>query len=193
MKKALFIMLFSGLLIGCNSQAAEYGEGLQDVADQMLDNAAKAEEILNQYAVVWDHTIQSGGAIPVSEMSTITGLEESVVRGYFEVNNIDNIPDDFSNNIHSLNAYYNDSGDLDHIEKTADEIKNKINELNDPPEEFEKTYDELLDMYTFYTEYVDMAFNPDGSLQSFNEKVNQLSSDIAGKYKRIEAVMPNEN
>ncbi|MFA1820599.1 hypothetical protein ACDX78_10510 [Virgibacillus oceani] len=196
MKRILFVLLLAGLLIGCNSQAeqiAEYKEELQNVADEMLVNAAAAEDILSQYDIVWNHTIKSGGAIPVEEMANVTGLEESVVRGYFQVNNIDNIPDDFSNNIHSLNAYYDASGDLGEIEEAAEQISNKINELNDPPDGYENVYDEVLDMYLYTDEYVEIAFNPDGSLQSFNEKVNQLSSEITSKYKRIEAIMPNED
>lgn len=193
MKKAFFILLFSVVLAGCNSgAAAEYGSDIQSVADQMLDNAAEAEEILNQYAVVWEHTIKSGGAIPVEEMTALTGFDQDLIMEHFEINAAGNIPDDFSININSLNAYYNDSGDLESIEETSEDIKNKINELNGPPEEFAKAYDELLDMYTYTAEYIEMALSPDGSLQSFNEKVNQLSSDIASKYKRIEAVMPNE-
>ena len=64
--------------------------------------------------------------------------------------------------------------------------------MNNPPKGYEKVYDELLDMYTFSEEYLEMALNPSGSLQSFNEDKNRLSSDILSQHKRVEATMPND-
>ncbi|MBU8598500.1 hypothetical protein KM908_20520 [Alkalihalobacillus clausii] len=194
MEKVLLPMsLFIFILVGCNSQGAQYGEDLQTVADEMLDNATKTEAILEQYAVVWDHSIKSKGAIPVAEMTALTGFEQSDVEEYFEINTAGNIPEDFSTNIHSLNAYYEDSGELEGIRNAADSIKSKMAELNDPPDEFEKAYDEVLNMYNYTEEYIEMALDPSGSLQSFNENKNQLASDIISVYKRIEVIMPSED
>lgn len=195
MKKVLLPMsLLIFILVGCNSQgAAQYGEDLQTVADEMLDNATKTEAILDQYAAVWDHSIKSKGAIPIVEMTALTGFEQDVVEEYFVINAAGNIPEDFSTNIHSLNAYYEGTGELEEIRNASNNIKNKMAELNDPPDEYEKAYDEVLDMYNFTEEYIEMALNPSGSLQSFNETKNQLASDIVGVYKRIEVIMPSEN
>lgn len=194
MKKVLLPMsLLIFILVGCNSQGAQYGEDLQTVADEMLDNATKTEAILDQYAAVWDHSIKSKGAIPVAEMTALTGFAQDDVEEYFEINTAGNIPEDFSTNIHSLNAYYEDSGELEDIRNAADSIKSKMAELNDPPDEFEKAYDEVLNMYNYTEEYIEMALNPSGSLQSFNENKNQLASDIISVYKRIEVIMPSED
>ncbi len=195
MKKGIALLLLASFLalVGCNNKEGEaYKKDLQDVADKMLDNAAEVEVILDQYATVWDRSIKSKGAIPVEEMSTVTGFEQDVVEEYFEINAAGNIPKDFSTNIHSLNSYYDGTGKLKEIQDASDDVKTKINELNKPPEGYKKVYDELLDMYTYTEEYLEMALNPSGSLQSFNEGKNQLTSDISSKYKRVEAVMPNK-
>jgi len=197
LKKVSFVLLLSVSLIalvGCgNKKSAEYRADLQDVASKLLDNSAKTEEILDQYATVWSYSIKSKGAIPVQEMSTLTGFEQDVIEEYFEINTAGNIPEDFSTNIHSLNTYYEGTGQLEEIKNTSDDIKNKITELNEPPTEYEKVYDEVLDMYNLSEEYIEMALNPNGSLQSFNEDKNQLSNDIVSKYKRIEVIMPSED
>src|SRR5690625_4539979 len=112
----------------------------------MLNTASEAEAMLNDYSSVWSHTIESGGAIPVEE--------------HFIINSMGNIPDDFSTNIHSLNDYFEATGDLDDIRNSKDNIKNKITELNEPPKDFEKAYDEALNMYNYFMEYVDMALSP---------------------------------
>lgn len=197
MKKVLTVLFLSVVLFaltGCGGKkTAEYKNDLQSVADKMLDNSAKAEEILNQYSTVWDHSIKSRSAIPIEEMSAVTGFEQDVIKEHFEINNAGNIPNDFSTNIHSLNSYYEGTGQLKEIKNASDDIKSKISELNDPPEDYKKVYDEVLDMYNLSEEYIEMALNPSGSLQSFNEDKKRLSSDILSKYKRIEVIMPSED
>lgn len=195
--KTFFLLLLTISLLalaGCGGKKTEeYKKDLESVASSMLENAAKAETMLNQYAAVWSHSIESKGAISIEDMAVVTGLETRDIEEYFTLNSIGYIPDDFSTNIHSLNRYYEGSGQLEEVEGKSKEIKNKVSELNDPPKDFEKVYEEVLDMYNLSEEYIDMAINPSGSLQSFNEDRKRLSNDILSKYKRIEVIMPNKD
>lgn len=196
LKKIFYVLFLSFILVtlvGCGNNSAEYQSDLNGVADKILENSADIEEILNAYSSIWSYSIESKGAIPVDSMMAKTGLDKDTVEKHFVINNAGNIPDDFSTNIHSLNLYYTETGALGEIEQVSDEIKEKINGLNNPSDEYEKAYDEVLDMYTYSEEYIEMALNPSGSLQSFNEAKNQLSSDILSQHKRIEAIMPSED
>lgn len=194
MKKLLFLIIVSLIVLaGCNSEeTTSYRSDLQSVADKMLENGTTVETLLDQYSKVWSYSIESKGAIPVQDMMALTGFSEDKVRDHFEINGAGNITDDFSTNIHSLNLYYDSIGSLEEIEEASKDIKSKITELNESPEGYEKVYDEILDMYTYSEEYIEMALNPNGSLQSFNQNKNQLSSDILSKHKRIEATMPSD-
>ena len=193
MKKILVLVLLMLLLTGCSSKdAKEYGENLKTIADEILENSADAEELLNGYSKIWSFSIESGSAISVENVSAEMALDEDVIRGYFELNSIGNVPGDFSSNVNSLNSYYRASGKLDKVEKLSTEIKNKISDLNNPPSDYEKAFDEVLDMYAYSQEYTEMALNPTGSLQSFNENKSKLSSDILEKYRKIEALTPDE-
>lgn len=195
LKKLIFfliLMVSSLTLAGCGDNSAEYKSDLQDVGDEMLKNSAAVEGVLEQYSAVWRFSIESGSAIGVGEMMIQTGFDEETVREYFELNSAGNVPGDFSTNINSMNLYFEDTGKLDEIKSASDNIENKVSELNNPPSDYEKAYDEILDMYTYSEEYIEMALNPTGSLQSFNEERNRLSSDILSQHKRIEAVMPSE-
>lgn len=187
----LFLLIFI-LLTGCSGKnTTEYKSEVQNVADKILENSAEVEKILDQYSSVWDFSIKSNGAILVEEMAVKTGLDLATVKKYFTINAAGNIPNDFSLNVFALKSYFEDSGELNKLKETADEIKETISKLNDPPKGFEKVYDELLDMYTYAEEFLEMALNPSGSLKEFNENKNQLSSDILSQYKRVEATMPN--
>lgn len=189
----ILLLVVTFLFAGCGANTEEYKEDLQRTADEMLESAAQVERTLNQYSGIWNFSIKSKGAIPVNSMMIETGLEEDEIREYFEINAAGNIPDDFSTNLYSLNSYLEGTGKLDEIRDMSEDIKGKISDLNNPPPDYEKAYDELLDMYTYFEEFTEMALDPKGSLQTFNEKKNSTASDILSKHKRIEAVIPNDN
>lgn len=193
MKKLLILVLIMLFATGCRREdTEEYGIGLKNVANDILENSADAEELLNGYSKIWSFSIESGSAISVENVSAEMGLDEEIIREYFELNSIGNVPGDFSSNVNSLNSYYRASGKLDKIEELSSEIKGKISDLNNPPSDYEKAFDEVLDMYAYSQEYTSMALNPTGSLQSFNENKSKLSSDILEKYRKIEALTPAE-
>lgn len=177
---------------GCGVNKKEYKNEIIDIKDKMIENASEAEEILNQYATVWSRSIENRGAFLVSEIVAITGLEEYELKKYFNLTEIGTIMNDFSSNVHSMKYYYEDIGKLEEIEMNSKEVKERINNLESPPKEFKEAYDELIDMYEYTEQYIDLALNPSGSLQEFNNKRSQLTDDIIGKHKRIEVLLPSE-
>ena len=190
---ALLILMITLIISGCGKNKAEYGEDLRNVADKILENSTKAEDILNQYANIWRYSIESKGSIKFPEMAEKIGLSETDVRNHFPEDITGNILPDFSINVSALNSYFKEAGKLEEIEKTSKEIKTQVSDLKEPPSEHEKAYDELLDLYTYEEEYIEMALNPTGSLQSFNENRDRLVKDILKKYRKIETLIPRDN
>lgn len=191
MKKTLLIGLYILFLMGCNS--AQYNTELNEVADEMFENSVEVEGILEKYIVMWNKSIKSKYSLTFKEVSALTGIEEEDVKKHFEVNRGGNIPSEFSSNVNSLISYYQETGKLDEIKKRSDSIKEQITELKKPPKEYQEAYDEILDMYNYSEQYVEMALSPDGSLQSFSEQKKKLSSEISSNYKRIEVIAPIED
>lgn len=191
-KKIVAILALMFVLVGCGVSSEEYSNDLQSTADEILENSTEIEDVLNMYSKVWDYSIQSRSAIPIEEMMAVTGFDEETVREAFEINIADNVPNDFSINIHSLVSYYEGTGKLKEIEEKSNETKEQISDLNNPKDEFESAYNEILDMYDLSKQYLNMALDPSGSLQDFNTNKNELSSDILSRYNRLEVVMPNK-
>lgn len=189
-KKIVTILALLFVLVGCGVSAEEYSDSLQETANEILNYSSETEEILIMYSKVWDYSIQSRGAIPVEEIMQVTELDENTVREAFEINTAGNIPNDFSTNIHSLVSYYANTGKLEEIEEKSNEIKEQISDLDNPKGEFESAYNDLLNMYDLSKQYINMATDPNGSLQDFNEHKNELSNEILNKYNHLEVAIP---
>lgn len=194
----LFItLLFTVVLVACGNNEEEklqYGSDLLDVTEKILENASNVEELLDQYANVWRYSIETTGGIKVEDLVQRTGLEETTVVEYFVEPNFtgsyDTIYAGWESIVRSMHYYYSDTGKLDDLNDLSEEIQSEIQALNNPPEEFKQVYDEVIELYTLGEEYIQMAINPSGSLVSFNEDRNRLSTDIVSQVNRIEAIMP---
>ncbi|MCT1904101.1 hypothetical protein [Oceanobacillus sojae] len=195
MKRILILLAFSMLVLaGCGSaNAAEYRDSIEDVSEQIIDNSADVETLLGYYTVIWKFSIENSNPIPVSDMANFTGMDEDTVREHFEINVAGNVTNDFTSNVNSLKSYYESIGDIGQIEEVADEIKGKISDLNDPPKDYEKVYEELLILYDLSEEFKEMLINPSGNLQTFSQNINDLSGEITSKNKRIEVIMPSDD
>lgn len=196
MRKLYSVLIFSFcllVLVGCSDKkSSEYRASLKNVADEITANASEVEVILDKYSTVWSYSIKNRSPVGIDSMAQAVNLDRSMIEKYFEINPANNVSNDFSSNIHSLLAYYEGEGKISSIKEASESIKNKIIELNNPPTEYEKAYNEVLDMYSLSEEYTEMALNPTGTMQTFNENKNRLSGEIIGKHKRIEVVMPKE-
>ncbi|GGC87907.1 hypothetical protein GCM10007216_18320 [Thalassobacillus devorans] len=202
MKKVFIslIPLFFLFLVGCASASGtekeeiNYGEELENVVTDIVSNGAKAEDMINAYAIMWDGAISQD--LSEDDAAEVLGVSVLTVRDHFEVSS-DNyggfsIDGDFNSVLASLKAYYSTNGSIEEIEAESDRIGEKLKELNTPSEEYEKVYDEVVQLYTLSEEFYELAISPSGSLVTYNEKIGQLSSDIVSKVKSIEVIMPAE-
>jgi len=209
MKKILLILFaISIVLVGCGDKETKvasgneaeeqpkinYGEELSGLVLEVVSNTSIAEEMTNVYAYLWSNTIEYNGWFPIREIANILGTDKDLLNDYF--GNDGTSPNyfrgDFNEAILQLGRYYVQHGKVDDLNEGSDKIESKIKELNNPPEEYEKVYDEIIELYTMEEEYVQMAISPSGSLISFNESRNTLSTNIVSKVKEIDVIMPSK-
>ncbi|MCG1020788.1 hypothetical protein [Sutcliffiella horikoshii] len=210
MKKVLmFVLLLLLVLGGCGNQGvnsnekvesneekeSKYGEDLDLIVNQILENSSKAEEVVNTYAFIWNNSINS--YVTLDDVKTKLGIEENKVREYFEMSGYGGssniLIDDFNKNLASLSKYYSDTGKIQELESASEAIKANLKELNNPPETYKNAYNEVLEFYTLANEYIQLATNPAGSLITYNQSRNQLSTEVIGKFERIQIIMPEAN
>ena len=154
----------------------EYIDNLFLAQLSMLSGAAEAEGLCNLTSKVWRNTIYE-------EKDSKTD-KYTRPNGYFV--------SDFNRAIGNL---YDDKATKDIIEKiqsNQDDIKGRIKTLQSPPEGLEKCYDTITDLYTAYKGITDLAINPSGNLQSFNESVNEKISNFMGNYDKLGTQIPDK-
>jgi hypothetical protein len=154
----------------------EYVDNLYLIQMSMLNGAAEAESLCNLTSQVWRNAIYEDRS---SETDKYTRPD-----GYFV--------SDF--NV-ALDNLYDDSSTKDTIAKIISnqvEVKELIKTLQAPPEGLEKCYDTVTEFYTAYKGFTDLAINPTGSLQSFNETVNERKSNLLANYEKLSTLIPDK-
>ncbi|MGP4060026.1 hypothetical protein [Halobacillus sp. H74] len=204
MKKVLLLFgLF--LLFGCGVvetqgakeeeglTEAEYGAKLEQISTDIINSGATAEEMLNTYSQLWSIAIERD--ITKDDLKTVLNISVNDMEEYFNYDFYDPLPvstkGDFDTVIIGTENFYNGTGKVEELQSGSSNIESDLKELNDPPEQFQKVYDETLELYGNYKEFVSLAESPTGSLLEFNKKFSELSTDILSSVDKIEVMMPN--
>ncbi|SFJ43160.1 hypothetical protein SAMN04487936_102143 [Halobacillus dabanensis] len=203
MKK--FLILFCLLLLfGCGAEEtqgakeeeglteAEYGAKLEQISTDIVNSGATAEEMLNIYSQFWSTAIERD--ITKDDLQTVLDISISDMEEYFKYDFYDPLPvatrGDFDSVIIGIQNFYNGNGKVEELQSASSKIESNLKELNDPPEKFQKVYDETLELYANYNEFISLAESPTGSLLEFNKKFDELSTNIVSSVDKIEVMMP---
>ena len=154
-----------------------YIDNLTEISMIMLTGGAKAEELNNLTAKVWQNSIYEE-----SDPETDEFTKDS--RGIFY--------DDFNDALSSL--YFDDStqDSISEIEENQELVQLMMKDLQNPPEGLENCYETVTDLYTAYRSLTDLAINPSGSLRSFSEAKNEKVDTFLDLYKRLETQIPDK-
>lgn len=165
-RKPLFLVLALGIVailavaVGIfvsSSKKAEarenYIQNMKTTRYAMLTGGAEAETTCNLISAVWHNTI-------FEESDSATDKYTKQYGKFY---------DDFND---ALAALFGSSEYKDHIVSIMASqmvVADHMQELQSPPDGLETAYDTLCDMYEEFTSLTNLAINPKGSLQTFNQ------------------------
>lgn len=69
-------------------------------------------------------------------------------------------------------------------------LKKAMSEISNPPTEYSKAYDLLLDVYSIYSQLYSLARSPQGSYVSFNKTVNDISLEFEKGFNKLDVLLP---
>lgn len=80
---------------------------------------------------------------------------------------------------------------INDLEEQKEVIDKLMKELNNPPNEFKKTHDKLLEIYGIYMQLYSQAKGPSGTLVSFNQNINRLQEDYFKASNELKILTPD--
>lgn len=89
----------------------------------------------------------------------------------------------------SLTALFADQGfknKIASIEENQDTVKGIMQELTNPPSEYEEAYEAVNEYYDAYLELTNLVINPTGNLQSYTDAFNEADSNVVKCYQAMD-------
>lgn len=144
----------------------DYSANLTLASISMLSGATTAEEAGTLIHDVWYDTI-------FNEYNESTS---KYTRGNSDFND-------------SLTALFADQGfknKIASIEENQDTVKGIMQELTNPPSEYEEAYEAVNEYYDAYLELTNLVINPTGNLQSYTDAFNEADSNVVKCYQAMD-------
>ena len=152
----------------------EYTYNVDELIKIMHASVSKAEELLNLTYKVWYNTIYEESD---SETDKYTQIDGKWV-------------DDFNVAIERLYLDDEIASGIKSMEYAQERIEKDVKELKDIPDEYEKSYETILELYNAYQKIIDLARNPKGNLKSFGESKDEIIEKYIDIFRRLETQLP---
>ena len=149
----------------------------QKAAEEHAQRLAEYEKDLSSF-LTWGHGAGIAAEGVVSTYSKV--WHDAIFDSYATINGERYY--DFNKALQAQYTVFSTDGTLEGMGASMELVNGVMKELKNPPEEFELEYQTALEAYSSLTDFVTLAENPTGNLQTFNqessEKDNQMASDL---------------
>lgn len=181
-KKAIIAVVFVVLAVSIicffmsQNNKQEYVQTIESARYIMLKGTAEAETTCNLVSSVWHDTI-------FKEINAST-MQYTMQSGRFY--------DDFND---ALTALLSSEEYTEHsitIQACQEVAAKYMQELRKPPKELEVCYETLCKMYEEFTAYTDLAINPTGSLNTFNQNYQTYGTTFLQYYNTLDTQIPKQ-
>lgn len=154
----------------------EYESNINLVMAKMLSSGSDAESLMNLTSKVWYNAIYEK-----SDAET----DKYTKAKYYGYNN-------FDDSITNLFADISTIQKVSKIETSQDSIKIIMKKLQNPSEEYKKTYDTLIELFSSYQGIIELAINPKGNLTSYNNSKSEKIDKFMELYEKIQTQLPTK-
>ena len=192
MKKVFSVFMFSVLVFaGCSESKEDYAKRVKVTSDSLASYGSLSISMGALISENWSGAIQSplnkldenNKPIPVGYDGKpyAPGTAPEFPQAYLK--------EDFNDAItRTLKTY---SKVTETISKQKSSLDSMMKSVNTPPTGAENVHKQLLDMYGIYTQTVEAATSPSGSLINYNRSLNEMSSELKKKQNELNTMLPN--
>ncbi len=163
-----------------NNEKKEYNafiDNLNLVRMAMLNGGSEAESLLNLTAKVWYNSIFE---------------ERDPETDKYTMNNGYSFNDDFNASLYALFLDPSTLATISKIEENQASVETMMKVLQNPPDNLVRSYENILELYTNYKSLTNLAINPSGSLETFNQKKSQKIDEFLELFQKLETQIPQK-
>jgi hypothetical protein len=172
----------------------QYKEKLSHAIETIYNSYVDAQPMTKMYSEIWNVTIK--GDVYTDRLASYFNVDEGeIVRDlpssssrrfgrYFIKEG------DFETGLKIIYNIKQKDGTIGNLESGRDGLKNQLVKLNNPSKNYEEIYNKVLDYYSSYEKYMDLAISPSGSYNTYTNSVNSLSSEVESQYNILKISMP---
>ena len=182
----VIVCIFAVVKIYKNEQAkkasAEYEEQVNAYIDnvdkikgEMISTGAEAESLMNKTSNVWSNAIFKESDTETDQYAKVDGV----------------FVEDFNDALSSLFSDSETITVISSIQNGKSKVANIVKELQNPPDGYENVYDTVMSLSTAFSAVTDLATNPQGSLQTFNQNKQEKIDKFMEVYNTLDAQMTN--
>jgi hypothetical protein len=161
----ILLVLVSLFFIYKNYNEKKYSENISNALNSATQIAIISETVTSLYSTVWRDAIYEEGAY------------NDYKSPYYRLR--------FNSALSLARKDENIKKALDEIDSNLSKLVPVMGELKNPPSRFTETYSDVVELYTASVEYSNLAKDPSGSLLTFSQKRNDLSSKISNLITKI--------
>ncbi|HHX60607.1 MAG TPA: zinc ribbon domain-containing protein [Epulopiscium sp.] len=169
------------LAIAYAETLAVYGTNIELLMSEIISSGAEAEGLINLTYKVWYNTIYKKSD-PETDKYTKKDDTREKDFGDWET--------DFNKSLVRLFRNLDTKEKIENINLSEDRIEEIMRELKNPPVEYNRSYEILLELYSAYQGISDLAINPSGNLQSFGEDKKEKIGKFVELYNKLETQLP---
>lgn len=168
----------------------KYSSDITSVMLNITEQAFIAENMINTYSSVWKAVFTN--TLQKDSFAKSLGVEIYEVENYAELDYHGYVAfkGNFEDAIENVHKVYEGTHKNKALKNERDIISKKMKDLQNPPQEYKEAYNAIVEVYKLYEEYIAFTLSPNGSLVSYNQKANELSTDLSTEIKEFQIKIP---
>lgn len=156
----------------------DYHDNLLLLELDMYTGASDSETLSNLTGKVWYNTIYQ--------------VPDDTTDKYTYNSNVGFNPD-FNTSLQKLFADQSIKDTISKIESNQKTVSSLMKKMQNPPKEYQTSYETLSKLYVAYQGLTDLAVNPSGTLTTYSESKNTKANDFVTLYKTLDTQVPETN
>lgn len=177
------IVVIASIIFMCysSSKQNQYSKDFNAVLEGMFASGSEAEDLIKLTSNVWHNAIYEERDSKTDKYTYYTYGSGSLAFNFY----------DFNTALQNLYADEDTKTTITNIKSSQENVASLMKKLKNPPDKYKASYETLIEMYNAYQGITNLAINPKGNLQTFQNNANEKIDNFVGSYEKLQTQLPD--